>query len=160
MQQQCSGHIICEDTRYVGRRRETANQLPSGPLMQLQLLLQMIQIKKAIFSFGDTNNLQKQTVTITTLKRTATEMALRLRRSYRLHLQGKKLGKTTKPGICFALPYPLALKIKAYHPPKHRDLSKLKLKTKLHGLSPRANYTDRAGRCRVREAPRPRGAVR
>jgi hypothetical protein len=57
MQQQCSGHIICKDTGYVGRSRETANQLPSSPLMQLQLVLQIIQIKKAIFSFSDTNNL-------------------------------------------------------------------------------------------------------
>jgi hypothetical protein len=68
MQQQRSSHIICEDTGYVGRSRETANQLPSGPLMQLQLVLQVIQIKKAIFSFCDTDNLQKQTVTMTIMR--------------------------------------------------------------------------------------------
>jgi hypothetical protein len=65
MQQQCGCYVIHDDTRYIGCSRETANQLPSYPLMQLQLVLQIIQIKKTIFSFSDTDNLQKQTVITT-----------------------------------------------------------------------------------------------
>lgn len=59
MQQQRSRYVICDYASYVGCSRETANQLPSSPLMKLQLVLQIIQIKITIFPLGDTDNLQK-----------------------------------------------------------------------------------------------------